>query len=100
MSMGHIHHEPLTLWTATVRARHVGAGPGFVQKYQRVRIERGLLRLPLVAFGFYVRAILFAGPKRLFFRVRPSASNARASVARGSGKPKRSRSSANVASGA
>src|SRR5262249_14233466 len=89
VAMRYVHDQALALRTATVRPGQVGAGPGFVDENERFRMECGLPGFPRVAALFHVGTILLARPDRLFFRVSPSTTRARARVARDIGKRKR-----------
>jgi hypothetical protein len=44
MPVRHGADQTLTFWRPTVRGRHIGRGPGFVQEYEAARVQ---LRLKL-----------------------------------------------------
>lgn len=52
--------------------RHVGAGPGLIQKYQMAHVKAALLSGPVTTRLRYVRALLLGGMECLFFRLSPS----------------------------
>ena len=59
-------------WAAAIKARHVGLGPGLIEKDQPMRIQPGLQFAPGTARLGDVCTRLLGGSERLFLRVRPS----------------------------
>ena len=68
--------DALSARGASVEARQVGLGPGFIDKDQPRRLEAGLSPPPLGPRLRYVGAVLFAGAQRLFLYVSPSRASA------------------------
>lgn len=66
MAVRHFGSEPLPLRAPTVSARHVGLGPGFINKDQALRFQFPLVGLPTLAFACDVRPILFTGQNAFF----------------------------------
>jgi len=60
---------------AAPQTGHVCFRPRFVQEYQAGRIEGPAQRLPLLPGLCNVRAVLLAGPERLFLYVRSMSTN-------------------------
>ena len=66
VTVGHLGSQPFTFGAAAMWARHVGLGPGFVDKDQTGRIYIGLISLPELTFTRDVRSILLAGQHAFF----------------------------------
>jgi hypothetical protein len=49
-----------------IAARHLGAGPGFIQEYQLGHIQRGLHRLPFLPTRPHVFTLLLGGVRSFF----------------------------------
>ena len=69
MPMGHADAQPFAAAAASMRARHVGGGPGFVDEDEPLRIEIELALKPGLAPLQDIRPVLFAGVRGLFLRV-------------------------------
>lgn len=72
VAMGNPGSQSLTFAATTVRARHVGLGPGFVDKDQTGGIYVGLITLPEPALARDVRPVLLAGQHAFFLKLIPS----------------------------
>ena len=69
VAMGNAHAQSLPARSPPVSARHIGRGPGLVDKDEAFRIEIELPLEPILAPFHDVRAILLARMRRLFLRV-------------------------------
>ena len=69
MAMRHCHAKSLTARAAAVSARHVRAGPAFIDENQALGIEVELLFEPGFAADQGVRALLLGRVRSLFLRV-------------------------------
>ncbi len=58
--------EPLAPWAPSVGPRHVGFGPGLVNKHQAFGIDLSLVALPTLAPPRNVRPVLLAGQHAFF----------------------------------
>jgi hypothetical protein len=63
--------EPLAARRPTVKPRHVGLGPGLVEKQQTRGIRALLIGAPSPPMTAYVRAVALARDERLFLSVTP-----------------------------
>jgi hypothetical protein len=50
----------------TIASRHVGRGPGFIDKYQLFQVHRRLRFTPCAPCGLHVFALLLAGVQGFF----------------------------------
>ncbi|GAA10503.1 hypothetical protein ATPR_3507 [Acetobacter tropicalis NBRC 101654] len=66
MAMRDPGFQSLTFAAPAVRARHVGLGPGFVDKDQARGIYIGLIALPEFTLARDVRPVLLAGQHAFF----------------------------------
>ena len=71
MPMRDLVDEPLAARRPAVKPRHVGLGPGLVEKEQALRINALLIGAPSPPMTAYVRAIALVRDERLFLSVRP-----------------------------
>ena len=55
-----------TLGGAAIASRHVGRGPGFIDKYQLFDVHRRLRFTPCAPRCLHVLALLLAGVQRFF----------------------------------
>ena len=67
MAMGDRGAAALSLACAPSQPRHLGRGAGLINEDEPFRIEIKLTFKPTPAGGFHIRALLFAGVRRLFF---------------------------------
>lgn len=70
MPVREAHTQPLAFRTSSVRARHVGRSPGFINEDQSLRIEIELRLEPATAALQHVWTILLYSVANLFLRVR------------------------------
>jgi hypothetical protein len=63
--------HPLAAWGTASQAGHVRFGPRLVEEDKPGRVEPKLAAPPRAPRPRNVGTILFAGPKRLFFKVSP-----------------------------
>ncbi len=71
VAVRHTHPQALTSWGPAVGTRHLGRGPGLVDKHQAFGIEIKLRLEPSFAPLHNVGTVLFAGVRGLFLRVTP-----------------------------
>ena len=64
--------EALAARASSMNTRHVGLGPGLINKDQAFRIELSLMRPPALTPPFYVGAILLGCVQAFFLNVIPS----------------------------
>ncbi len=60
--------ETMSLWAATVAARHVGLGPGFVKEDDAFGVKTMLFGAPLLPRGGHIRPLLLVGENGFFYR--------------------------------
>ena len=65
-TMRHFGEQSLTLGATPAQRRHVGLGPGLVDKYQALQVNSGLVSLPLLAPPRDVRPVLLLGVQSFF----------------------------------
>jgi hypothetical protein len=103
VAMGDGSQKTFPLFCSATEPRHVGRRPGLIDEDQPLNIQAVLTFTPDSAAGRDVLALLFGGMARLFFSVKPSASNVAHMVAAQTFTPRswatQAASSSSVASG-
>jgi hypothetical protein len=76
VSAGSVRMQALSFGAAPAQTGHVGLGRRLIDEDQSRRVPTGLQALPADALASYVRAVLLAGPERLFLYVRSMSASA------------------------
>jgi hypothetical protein len=64
--MGNTADQPVAAWRSTVRARHVGLGPGLIDEDQALGINAPLMTSPAGALASDVGPFLLGGAQSFF----------------------------------